>query len=257
MTDAMKPDALERQSWWASKPVVHIVRRVAPIEKASLDPGYEPGSPQALALGARAVRPQAGVANTDSLPQTAYQDWSPTNRTAHSENVEVFSNCEDVELALNGKSLGSQKIHADATSRKWKVDFEPGSLSATCRDHKGVSETLKTAGKAAKVVLTVERGKLSPAWDDVAYLRATVVDADGTVVPDSIATLHFSVTGPGRILATQSGDTADHSGFQKPDRDAFHGSAIAIVRATAGSSDVVVSVAAEGLQGGSATLRTQ
>jgi len=162
-----------------------------------------------------------------------------------------------VELSLNGKSLGSQKIHANASSRKWAVAFEPGALTAVCNDHKGVSETLKTAGKAAKVVLAVERGKLSSGWDDVGYVRATVVDADGVLVPDSTATLHFSVTGPGRILASGSGDTSDHSGFQKPDRDAFHGAAIAILRATAASGDVIVRVNSDGLQGSSATLRIQ
>ncbi len=254
----MKPDALEWQSWWAATPVVHIVRRVAPVQRVSVDPGYEPGSPQALALGAGgAVRPAAGVANSDSVPQSAYADWSPANREPHEEKVEVFSNCEEVVLTLNGKSLGSQKIHADATPRKWTVGFEPGTLTAGCKDHAGVAETLKTAGKAAKILLAVERGKLSAGWDDVAYLRATVVDADGTLVPDSTATLHFLVSGPGRILATDNGDNADHSGFQKPERDAFHGAAIVIVRATAATGDVVVSVSADGLQSASATLRVQ
>ena len=257
-TDAMKPDALERQSWWVSTPVVHIVRRIAPMQRVSVDPGYEPGSPQALALGAgAAARPAAGVANSDSAPQTAYADWTPANREPHSENVEVFSNCDDVDLSLNGKSLGSQKIHTDATSRKWVVGFEPGDLTASCKDHTGVAETLKTAGKAAKIVLTIERARLSSGWDDVGYLRATVVDSDGVVVPDSAVTLHFSVAGPGRILATDNGDNADHSGFQKPDRDAFHGAAIVIVRATADRGSVVVSVAANGLQGASATLPVQ
>ena len=259
-TDAMKPDALERQSWWLSTPVVHIVRRVAPVQKNSVDPGYEPGSAQALALAGGAgpvVKQPAGVANTDSLPQTAYPDWSPANRGAHTEKVEVFSNCDEVELTLNGTSLGSQKIHADATSRKWTVDFAPGSLTAACKDHPGVAETLKTAGKAAKVLLTVERGKLSSGWDDVGYLRATVEDLNGNVVPDAAALLHFSVSGPGKILATDSGDPADHSGFQKPDRDAFHSEAIVILRATADRGSVVVTVIADALQGASATLRMQ
>ena len=259
-TDAMKPDALERQSWWVSTPVVHIVRRVAPVQRNAVDPGYEPGSAQALALaggaGALAKQP-AGVANTDSLPQTAYADWSPTNRAAHPENVEVFSNCSEVELSLNGRSLGAKKINANARPRTWAVEFEPGALTASCTDHKGVAETLKTAGKAAKVMLTVERGKLSSNWDDVGYLRATVTDADWTPVPDSAALLHFSITGPGRIVTTDSGDPADHSGFKRPDRDAFHGVAIAVVRATADKGDVVVSVASDGLEGASASWHIQ
>lgn len=199
----------------------------------------------------------AGMANTDSLPQTAYADWSPTNRAAHPENVEIFSNCGEVELSLNGKSLGAKKINANARPRTWVVEFEPGALTASCTDHTGVAETLRTAGKAAKVMLTVERGKLSLNWDDVGYVRATVVDVAGTLVPDATGMLHLSVTGPGRILTTDGGDPADHSGFQKPDREAFHGSAIVVVRATAANGDVVVSVEADGLQGASATLHLQ
>ena len=107
------------------------------------------------------------------------------------------------------------------------------------------------------MVLSVERGKLSTSFDDVGYLRATVTDADGNRVPDSAAALHFSVTGPGKILTTDSGDNADHSGFQKPDRDAFHGEAIVVVRATAAKGTVTVSVSADGLQGSSATLQVQ
>ena len=127
-------------------------------------------------------------------------------------------------------------------------------MTASCRDHKGVAETLKTAGKAARVTLAVERGKLSSSWDDVGYLRATVVDADGNVVPDAATTLHFSVIGPGRIVTTDSGDPADHAGFQKPDRDAFHGEAIVVVRAVESSGDVTVNVSADGLQGTSVKL---
>lgn len=255
-TDAMKPDALERQSWWATTPVVHIVRRFARGATMSIDPGYEPGSPQALALAAGKAPPvpPGAVGNTDSLPQTTTADWSPTDRAPHTENVEVFSNCDDVELTLNGKSLGSKKINPDATSRKWAVMFEPGALTASCKDHRDIAETMKTAGKAAKLILTVERSKLSQGFDDVAYLRATVVDADGNPVPDSTARLHFSVAGAGKILATDNGDNADHSGFQKADRDAFHGAAIAVVGATAAKGDVVVRVSADGLQEASAKL---
>jgi beta-galactosidase len=253
-TDAPKPDALERESWWKTEPVVHIVRRVAAVRRMSTDPGYEPGSAQALALG-NGAQPAAAtaVANSDSLPVTAYQDWTPANLGPHEENVEVFSNCAEVELSLNGASLGSKAINADASPRKWMVPFAAGALKAACKD-KAASETLHTAGKAAKLVLTVERAKLSMAWDDVAYVRATVVDEQGTRVPDASMPLTFAVSGPARILATDNGDNADNSGFQKPERNAFHGSAIAVLRATAAKGDVVVKVSAEGLTGASATL---
>jgi beta-galactosidase len=260
-TDAMKPDGLERQSWWVTTaPVVHVVRRVAAERATSVDPGYEPGSPQALALAnGAAAAAQAGSpppAEARGPRPTVFQDWTPRNLAAHDEAVEVYSNCNEVELSLNGKSLGKQTINADASARKWTVKFEPGALKAACVDHKKeiAAETLRTAGKPAKLMLAVERAKLSTSFDDIAYLRATVVDEQGIVVPDAQTPLTFAVTGPGVVLATDSGDNADHSGFQKPDRIPYLGAAVAVVRATAPSGSLTVSVIGAGLTGASVTL---
>ena len=245
-TDAYKIDGLERQSWWASTPVVHVARRMAPTPLAPTDPGYE-------------------AAQTSRTPrQTVFQDWTPRDLAPHDEQVEVYSNCPHVELFLNDKSIGTQDLPADASPRKWSVPFAPGTLRAVANDQgtngpgnpacKGTSETLTTAGPAAKLTLTVERARLSQSFDDVAYLRAVVVDAKGIRVPDATPTLTFVVTGPGTLLATDSGNNADASGFQHPDRVAFHGNAIAIVRATAATGTVTVTVSAPILAPASVTL---
>ncbi len=252
-TDAMKPDALERESWWVSTPAVHVVRRVAAARAASTDPGYEPGSPQALALANGATRPQSAAARPAVRAEefgrpTVFADWTPGSLAPHDEFLEVYSNCPSVELSLNGSSLGAKPRNADDSARKWTVLFAPGELKASCQD--GTAEALRTAGAAAKVTLTVERGRLSSSFDDVGYVRARVVDAQGTVVPDAGMRLHFSVSGPGVIVATDAGDNGDHSGFQTGDRAAFHGGAIGIVRGT-GRGEVRVMVSADGLAGSS------
>jgi len=238
-TDRAKPDGMERESWWSETPVVHLARRVAPTQKAPTDPGYE----------AEQYRPA----------QVVFPDWSPAARGTHDENIEVYSNCESVELFLNGRSLGSKPRNADDSARKWTVPFEPGSLKAVGSNHGAVtaSEELHTAGKPAKLLLTVERARLSAAWDDVAYVRAVVADADGTPVPDAAMPLLFSVHGQGIILATDNADNADPSGFQKPQRNAYKGTAIAIIRATAAAGEVEVRVSAEGLQAATIHLPIQ
>jgi beta-galactosidase len=236
-TDAPKPDALERESWWSSTPVVHIARRVAPTPLAPTDPGYE----------ADQYRPR----------QTVFPDWSPINREHHDEKVEIYSNCEEVELFLNEQSLGVKFRNPDDSPRIWSVGFVPGTLRAIGRNKHVVaaSETLRTAGSPAKLTLLVERAKLSSSWDDVAYLRAEITDKDGTIVPNATNLIHFSVTGPGRILATDNGDNADRSGFQKPDRAAYKGAAIVIIRATRETGAVTVRVDAEGLYPATKTLQ--
>ena len=228
-TDWPKPDALERESWWSEKPVVHIARRVAPTQKAPTDPGYE----------AEQYRPR----------QVVFPDWSPADRSSHVENVEVYSNCETVELLLNGRSLGAQALHPDASPRVWKVPFESGVLRAAASNRNSVvaSEELRSSGKPDHLLLQVESSRLTPAWDDVAYVRALVVDNAGVIVPDAATPLHFTVTGPGRLLTTDSGDNADHTRFQSSDRSAFHGQAIATLRATSTSGTVGLEVQADGL----------
>jgi beta-galactosidase len=233
-TGEIKPIGYERQSWWSDKPMVHVTRRVAPPEVAPTDPGY-------------------GAARRSV--QTLFDDWTPSVAGPHEENVEVYSNCASVELLLNGKSLGSKPLAADASARNWKVVFEAGTLQAVCPNGAARDE-LRTAGKPAAVVLKVDRPRLTPSWDDVAYVTATVVDEHGVVVPPAANQITFAVTGPGAIVAVDNQDLASHEPFQGNVRNAFQGRCIAIVRAT-GAGRIVVSAAAASLKADSVPLEAK
>jgi len=233
-TGAMKPVAYERQSWWSEKPVVHIFRRVAPDQKAVTDPGYE-GSP-----------------NRRAPVYTLFADWNPRVADAHEENVEVYSNCAEVELSLNGKSLGSKALPKDASSRNWRVGYEPGKLRAVCKTE-GISDELRTAGKAAKFVLMADRPKIGTGWDDVAYVTARVTDEAGVTVPDADQSITFEISGPGSLAAVDNADYRSHESFQGNSRKAFHGSCVAVVRAT-GKGAITFRASAPGLAGSSLTI---
>ncbi len=222
-TGAMKPVGYERQSWWSDKPMVYITRRVAPTAPAVVDPGYE-------AQARRAI-------------QTLYSDWTPANMAPHEETVEVYSNCQDVDLLLNGRSLGSKKLPANAAARVWRVPFEPGTLRAACPQ---ASFELRTAGKPAKIVLRADLPKITPGFDDVATITVSVVDANGIEVPGADELIHFQISGPGVLAAVDSADNSSHESFQASERHAFQGRCIAIVRATA-MGRILFSASAEGL----------
>jgi beta-galactosidase len=230
-TGAVKPIGLERQSWWSDQPVVHIVRRVAPERRAETDPGYE--------------------ANPRRQAQTLFSDWTPTNLAAHEENVEVYSNCDQVDLSLNGKLLGSKPLPRDAAPRVWRVAFEPGVIQAACKT--GPREELHTAGKPAKIVLSADRPKLRNDWDDVAYVTASITDSQGIVVPTAEAAIAFRIAGPGALAALDSGDNASHESFQSPTRQAFNGSVVATIRATA-PGKVTLAASSPGLTPASVTI---
>ena len=126
-----------------------------------------------------------------------FADWTPANVNSHDENVEVYSNCEQVELFLNGKSLGEKALPVDASPRNWTVPFVPGTLKAVGKNKGRIAASyeLRTAGKPAKIVLAADRNLLNAVWDDVVYVTATVVDENGVLVPNAGDLITFKTGG--------------------------------------------------------------
>lgn len=236
-TGTPRARAFERQSWWSEKPMVHATRRTGREVLTPTDPGYEPD-----------LRHR----------QVLFSDWTPRNAQPHEEAVEVYSNCESVELFLNGKSLGAQKLNADAAPRTWPVPYAPGVLKAVASNQGKVVATheLRTAGPAAKILLTNDRPKLSATWDDISYLTATIVDANGVPVPEANQVVTFTAAGPGAIVAVDSGDNASHEPFQASERRAFQGRVFALVKASAPAGRIVVTATAPGLENAAVTIET-
>jgi len=239
-TGGIKPMGYERASWWSEKPMVAMVRRTAPQQATPTDPGYDPNN------------------NELARRQTQFMDWTPASLAPHAEDVEVYSNCEEVELLLNGKSLGVKPLPADASARAWRVDFEPGTLRAVCRNKGAVAarSELRTAGKAARVVLETYRKTIAPVFDDVAYVTALVVDEDGVRVPAAAAMVRFRVSGPGKVAAVDNADNASHEPFQATERSAYQGKCTAVVKAT-GAGTIQVTAGADGLASGSVAVEAK
>jgi beta-galactosidase len=235
-TGTPKSRAWERQSWWSEKPMVKIARRVAPATRTAADPGFEP-----------LTRLQSQFAN-----------WTPKDLDAHEETVEVYSNCDNVELILNGKLLGSKTKPADDGPRVWKVNFEPGTIKAVARNGDNVvaNEELRTAGKPAKIVLSTDRPKLAATWDDVAFVQASVVDENGVLVPNADNLISFKLTGPGVIAAVDNADNASHEAFGGNDRHAYQGVCFAMTKSSADHGTINIDASSPGLQSGSVQIES-
>ena len=250
--------AYERQSWWtdpATAPMVSIARRVQPARRGPIDPGYP--SPTSSNQQAPANPSTAVLDLTTRFTQPLLLDWTPQDQSPHTENVEVYTNAEEVELFLNDKSLGTQKLHADASPITFQVPFAPGTLKAVARIGSRVvaQNELRTAGKPARLLLTTEAPNLTPAWNDIAYATATLVDANGTVIPDSTTLIHFSISGPGKIIAVDNGNMTDHDPFQATDRELYDGHAIAIFRATTPDGSITVTATGQDIPPAALTLK--
>jgi beta-galactosidase len=236
-TGAIRPLARERKSWWGDQPMVAITRRIAATDLMPTDPGY---------------------GQEERHTQVLFSDWTPRGTNAHTENVEVYSNCKEVELFLNGQSLGVKAINADAAPRNWQVPYAPGTLKAVARDNGKVLATdeLHTAGKPAKIVLTSSIERLTSDWNDAAEVRATIVDKDGIEIPRAKDLIAFKVSGPGAVVAVDNGDNGSHESFQGDSRHAFQGECVAFVKANSAKGKLTVTASAPGLTDGSITIKT-
>lgn len=219
-----KQQGLQRHSWWSEKPVVHIVRK----------------------------SDNAGAG-------TWVNDWTPTDfDTYDNAKVQVYSNCDEVELFLNGKSLGVKSKPANDSAREWDVTFEQGTIKAIGRNaNKEVaSEEFKSAGKPAKIVLTKSKSNLKDDFDDAVIVTATIVDAQGIPCPNAINELSFSTTGSIYFKAADNGNIMSHESYVSDKRQAYRGKAIAIIKANknAAKGQASVKVMADGLETGAISL---
>jgi beta-galactosidase len=167
--------------------------------------------------------------------------------------VEACSNAEEVELLLNGQSLGTKKRDAVpglATRLIWDVPFAPGSLVAVARNagKEVARHELRTAGAAKAIRLVPDQSTLKADGQDLAHITVEVVDANGTLVPDASHLIKFTVTGPGTNAGVDNGDPASSELFQTDERSVFQGRALLVVRSRRQPGEITVKATADGLE---------
>jgi len=137
--------------------------------------------------------------------------WNWPGREGQDIDVWCYANCQEVELFLNGQSLGRKKLEPNS-HLAWTVKYVPGILSAKgYADGKVVSETkVETTGAAAALRLTPDRATVNANGEDVSVITVAVTDAQGRVVPLASNPVHFELSGPGKILGVGNGDPSCH-----------------------------------------------
>lgn len=210
----MKPMGFERQSWWSPKPMVKIVRSDDNAGRGGLK-----------------------------------MDWTPADFGTYDEaHIFVYSNCDEVELFLNGESKGRQTIHKDATPRFWNIGFDPGVLKAVGYN-KGVEvavDELVTAGTAIKLDLKAERGSVKNNWEDLVYVTASFIDNAGKVNPNVKSPITVKVSGSGTLVALDNSSLFSHEPYKTNVRTAVDGRVIALIQATADKGPITITAEAEG-----------
>jgi beta-galactosidase len=254
----IKPLGYQRQSWWSAKPMVYITRGGA---------GGRGGRGGAGGRGGRGAAPVPAGAPPDEAANAAAVAGAPPDEAANAApaaspgggTVTVYSNCQLVELFLNGQSLGSKPKPADDSPRTWTA--AAGKLKAVgSNDGKPVATyELPAAGPAAKIALAADPGvtSLPHDYDDLAALQVTITDAAGNPVARATPEVQFTIAGPGAIAAIDNGAEDNHESFQGSQVHAAGGQCAAFIRSTADSGTITVTAAADGLASGSVTLTAQ
>ena len=210
-----------------------------------------------------------GIVDLAGFPKDVYymyqSEWSPQDTVLHifphwnwqkGETVDIwayYNNAEDVELKLNGKSLG-RKSKKDTDGKfhvMWRVPYEEGTLEAISYDADNnivATKSIKTAGKPENIILSADREVINPGENDLAYITVTVTDEDGNPHPLADNDIKFNVSGGGFIAGVDNGSPISLERFKDDHRKLFNGKALLIVQTDGTGNPIEIEAVSEGLK---------
>ncbi|HEY4330805.1 MAG TPA: beta-galactosidase GalB [Phycisphaerae bacterium] len=205
--------------------------------------------------------PMAHILPHWNWPDRAADSTANPPRAAQVTPVHVYTSGDEAELFLNGTSLGrKQKAKGEYRLRWDDVTYAPGELKVVAYKNgkEWATDSVKTAGAAAKITLSADRAAIAADGKDLSFVTLTITDKDGIPVPQTNVLIHFSLTGPGEIVATDNGDPSDLTPFPSKDRKTFDTLALAIIRSKTSSPGVLTLTAkSENLPDAMLTIATK
>jgi len=219
-----KPISYFHQSVWSDKPMVHI----AVFDESIVDPAARP----------HWVWPKMG------------SHWNFPHFKGKTVKLVTYTNCETVELVLNGKSQGKKKL-SDFPNlyMTWEIPYEEGRIRAVGRDGDEVAASyeLETAGEPTKIVLKPDRDRISSDARDVCHVEVNVTDQKEVLCPDAANMIRFEVEGPGKIIGVDNGNLDSTEAYKTDRRSAFRGRCLVIIQSTGQPGRIRLTAASPGL----------
>ncbi|MCK9210127.1 MAG: DUF4982 domain-containing protein [Ignavibacteriaceae bacterium] len=209
-----------------------------------------------------------------------FPHWNWNGKEGQIIPVLCYTNCDAVELFLNGKCFGEKRLEFPRQGNSggwnlydkpqvhpstadlhlsWDVPYQPGTLKAVGKkDGKIVLvEEMHTAGEPAALQLQVDRATLNSNSQDVTIITVKVIDAESTVVPIADNLIQFSIEGEGKIIGVDNGNPVDHDPYKSNKRKAFNGLCLAVVQSTEKAGKITVTVKSDGLRSASVGIVSQ
>lgn len=235
------------RSQWADEPMVHLVPMTWNHEKGDT-----------VEVWAYSNVPEVELfLNGESLGVRTFDTKRTTDGRTYLETTEATGDDKTFTDGPYPGSYTSPNGSAGKLHLTWKVPYTPGTLKAVARRNgKSVAtDVLRTAGRPHAVRLTADRASLAADGRSLLFVTADVVDAHGVIVPDAEHLISFAVTG-GSLAGLDNGRQESAERYQAGTRTAFHGKALAIVRAGTEPGVLKVTASAEGVRAGTAKVRT-
>ena len=186
--------------------------------------------------------------------------WSWSINKGAEIPVLCYSNCDSVELFVNGKSLeekdwsSTEDLHLD-----WKVPWQPGKLKAVGKKNGTVvcTDEVHTAMTPARIILTADRTEIRTTGQDLSFVTARIVDESGHLCTRLATdnTINFRISGNGSILGVGNGDPTNHEYFKAEKHKTFHGLCLIVVKSTKQSGEIHLTATAKGLRSDKITIK--
>ncbi len=225
-----KPQAYYRRAVWNDEPVVRIAVGVIPPKGVKDKPAK---------WGWKRVR----------------SSWTWDYEPGTKLNVDVYSGCDEVELFLNGESLGKKPTGMNNRQKRmgsWKVPYRPGVLEAVGYNNgkKAAGHVLRTAGEPTKIVLTPDRSEIRADGQDLSFVKVEVTDAEGVRNHLADNEITFEVEGSGSLAGAGGANPFITEGLKLADNKARShlGRCLAVVKSAAKGGKIRLTAAAPGLE---------
>ena len=208
---------------------------------------------------------QSWWSDKDVLHISPHWNWSartPLENGKEGQPIDVWvnSNADNVELFLNGKSLGKKNMPRNS-HLQWNVLYEPGTLGAVAyKQGKKITSKVETTGKPTEVVITPYKTTMLADGKDATVINVTVIDKQGREVPDADNLIHFNVKGDAKIIGVGNGNPSSHEPDKYFDntwqRKLFNGKCQFIVQSGTREDFVHIEAASDGLYKASTDIAT-
>ena len=194
-----------------------------------------------------------------------FPHWNLQGHEGEEVEVWAYSNCDEVELTVNGKKLGRQPMPRNG-HLKWKTVYEPGKVVAVgYKNGKRIlTEKIETTKPAAKIVMKTDRQTITADGRDVSVVTIELHDQNGRLVPDACNTLKFTLEGNGRIIGAGNGDPQYMGEDHPKDKDcrafsipAFNGLAQVLIQSSREPSALRLTANGDGLKTGVILITTK